>query len=156
MNFSERKNKNIYENFIDYNNFLTTETNNHYSSIFEIKNTENITLEDLNNFNGLDSNNNSKILNNFNKWKEYINKKAKNVKFLIDNLLDSKNKTLSKREFFYYTIFMHISNFKLEDEFILNDYLFLKYLIRQIRSDEKFFNICDDEKMNLIINDYIK
>ena len=156
LNFSERKHKNIYQNFIDYNNFLTTETNNHYSSIFEIKNTENITLEDLNNFNGLDSNNNSKILNNFNKWKEYINKKAKNVKFLIDNLLDSKNKTLSKREFFYYTIFMHISNFKLEDEFILNDYLFLKYLIRQIRSDEKFFNICDDEKMNLIINDYFK
>ena len=156
MNFSERKNKNIYENFIDYNNFLTTETNNHYSSIFEIKNTEKITLEDLNNFNGLDSNINSKILNNFNKWKEYINIKAKNVKFLIDNLLDSKDKTLSKREFFYYTIFMHISNCKLQDEFILNDYLFIKYLIRQIRSDEKFFNICDDEKMNLIINDYIK
>jgi len=78
------------------------------------------------------------------------------VKFFIDSVLDGKNKTLSKREKFYYIIFMLIANTKLEEELILNDCLFLKYLIRQIRSDEKFISVCDDEKMNLILNDYLK
>ena len=155
-NFSERKNKNIYQSFVDYHNGLTTDSNNHYSFILEINNDEPITIDDLNNFNGVDSKINEKILNNFNEWKKYIDKKSIMVKFFIDSVLDGKNKTLSKREMFYYTIFMLIANTKLEEEFILNDCLFLKYLIRQIRSDEKFMDVCDDEKVNLILNDYLK
>ena len=57
---------------------------------------------------------------------------------------------------FYYKIFTLIANIKLEKEFILNDCLFLKYLIQQIRSDEKFISICNDEKVNFILNDYLK
>ena len=154
INFSERKNKNIFQNFIDYNNFLTTDSNNHYSFIFGSKNEENISLEELNNFNNLDSSINLKILNNFNKWKEYINKTSKNIKSLIDNVLDSKNQTLNQREIFYYKILIHISNYESKGEFILNDCLFLKYLIKQIRNDEKFFEICNNEKMKLIIEDF--
>ena len=42
INFSESKNKNIYENFIDYNNFLTSVSYNHYSYILEKKKHVNI------------------------------------------------------------------------------------------------------------------
>ena len=73
------------------------------------------------------------------------------IKYLFDYIFNLKNKEISKRENFYGTIFIHIIDLKSEGEYILNDLLFLKCLIRMIRTDEKFISICDDEKMKNII-----
>ena len=154
-NFSESKSSNIYQSFIDYHKgHLSSLSNNHYSFIIDNKSNEKITIKELNDFNGIDSSINDKILKNYNKWNEYIKMELESlkIKYLFDNIFNLKSKEISKRENFYGTIFIHIIDLKSEGEYILNDLLFLKCLIRMIRTDEKFISICDDEKMKNIIN----
>ena len=151
-NFSDRKSTSIYQSFIDYNKGkLSSQTNNHYSFIFEKKDNEKITLEELNEFNGIDTIINSKILNNYNKWEQYIKKESFKIKELIDEILNSEKDTISKREQFYGFIFLHIADF---NEYILNDHLFLKTLIRTIRADKQFKNVCE-EKIKKFTKNYL-
>ena len=139
--FSDRESTSIYQRFIDYNKGkLSTTTNNHYSFIFEKKDNEKITLEELNEFNGIDSNINSKILNNYYKWKQYIEKESFKLKNLIEKTLNSVEEIISKREMFYGYIFLHLADYS---SYILNDHLFIKALIRIIRFDEQYKSVCD-------------
>ena len=154
-NFSDRNLTGIYQSYIDYHKGkLSISTNNHYSFVLDKKGNE-ITLEDLNEFNGLDSRINSKILNNYNKWIEYNNSEAFKIKDLFEKVLDIKRSSSNKRELFYCYILLNISDIYSTSEYILNDHLFLKALIRIIRSDEKFKIVCDD-KLELIMKDFLK
>ena len=154
-NFSDRKSTSIYQSFIDYNKgkFGIT-TNNHYSFILNKKENEKITLEELNEFNGIDSKINSLILNNYNKWNQYINNESFKEKSLLEKILNSKKGTTSKRESFYSCIFTYLSELEASTEYDLNDHLFFKTLISIIISDEKFKSICVDEKMKIFVKKY--
>ena len=153
-NFTERKSTSIYQKFIDYHKgHLSSLSNNHYTFIFENKPNEEITANELKDFNGIDLSINKKILKRYNDWNEYTKKEVESlkIKYLFDNLFNIKNKTISKRELFYSTIFIHIVDYKNQGEYILNDILFLKCLIRLIRTDYQFLKVCNDEKMEIII-----
>ena len=156
-NFSDRKLTSIYQSFIDFNKGkLSISTNNHYSFALVRKINVKITLDELNDFNGLNSKVNSKILNNYDKWIEYIDNEIFKIKPLFEKALDTKRSSSNKRDLFYSMILISISDINSTSQYILNDNLLLKALIRIIREDEKFKTVCDDEKMKLIIKDYIK
>jgi len=156
-NFSDRKLTSIYQSFIDFNKGkLSISTNNHYSFALVRKINVKITLDELNDFNGLNSKVNSKILNNYDKWIEYIDNEIFKIKPLFEKALDTKRSSSNKRDLFYSMILIAISDINSTSQYILNDNLLLKALIRIIREDEKFKTVCDDEKMKLIIKDYIK
>ena len=92
-NFCDRKLTSIYQSFINYHkDKLSITTNNHYLFILNKKDNEKITLEELNEFNGIDSNINSIILNNYNKWNQYINNESNKVKDLFEKVLNLKEK----------------------------------------------------------------
>ena len=156
-NYSERNLTNIYQNYIDFHKGnLSISTNNHYNFVLNKKDNEEITIDELNEFNGLDSKINSKISNNYNEWINYINEQSPKIKILFEKILDTKRASSNKRKFFYLFILLAISDVNSTCQYILNDHLFLKALIRIIRSDQKFKSVCDDEKMKLAIKDYIK
>jgi len=145
--FSDSESTSIYQSFINYNKgILSSTTNNHYSFIFDKKNNERITLEELNEFNGLDSIINSKILNNYNKWNQYIEKETFKAKDLIQKILNSENETISERDILYNYLFLHLADYSN----ILNEHLLLKALIRIIRSDEQFKSVCDEKAKKFV------
>ena len=153
--FTDRKLTSIYQSFIDYHNGLNITKDNHYLFIFSKKENEKITLEELNEFNGIDSNINEKILNNYNKWKKYINNESSKIKALIDKNLNLNRGPATKRENFYSFIFIYIANLGVSAESQLNDHLFLKSLISIIMSDEQFKSICNDDNFKIILKNYI-
>jgi len=156
-NFSDRKLTGIYQSYIDFHNGkLSISTNNHYSFALDRKRNEKIILKELNEFNGIDSKINSQILNNYNKWIEYINNEDLKFKVLFEKVLELKRTSSNKREIFYSIILACLADLDLASEYILNDHLFLKALIKIIRSDEKFKAICDDEKIKLNLKDLLK
>ena len=155
--FSDRKSSNIYQSFINYHKGeLSSDSSNHYSFILEFKPNEDITLEELNEFNGLGSKINSTISDNYKKWNNYIDNECKKIKKLLDTILNSKIQAMSRREMFFSFVLFHITYSKSEGEYMLNDNLFLKCLIRMIRSDDQFVTVCDDEKMEIMKEDYFK
>ena len=151
-NFTDRKSTSIYQSFIDYNKgkFGIT-TNNHYTFILNKKKNENITLEELNEFNGIDPKINSVILNNYNKWNEYINNEYYRTKALFMKILNSKKGLISKRVTFYSFIFGYISSLEPSTDYDLYDHLFFKTLISIILSDEKFKSICEDGQLEVLL-----
>ena len=156
-NFSDRKLDSIYQSYIDFHKGkFSISTNNHYNFFLNKKGNEKITLNELKEFNGLDSKINSKILNNYNKCIEYIDNEAFKIKFLFEKILDTKRSSSNKRDLFYSMILITISDLNSTSQYILNDHLFLIALVRIIRGNEKFKTVCDDEKMKLIIKDYLK
>ena len=155
-NFSERKITSIYQSFRDYHKGnLNVKTDNHYSFILKKNENEEISIEELNEFNGISSNINDKILNNYKKWNQYINDESSKVKDFIEHILNLKRGTTSKRKKFYAYIFYYISGLGNTGGLNLNDHLFIKALLSIIITDEKFKRILEDEKMKLIINNYI-
>ena len=152
-NFCDRKLTSIYQSFINYHkDKLSITTNNHYLFILNKKDNEKITLEELNEFNGIDSNINSIILNNYNKWNQYINNESNKVKDLFEKVLNIKREITNKRENLYIYMFSYLSNLGDSVEMELSDHLFLKTLISIIISDEQFKNICNDEKMKQLLS----
>ena len=158
--FFDRKIFNIYQSFINYHKGeLSSDSSNHYSFILEFKQNkenEDKTLEELNEFNGLGSKINSTILNNYKEWNKYIDEECKKIKKLLDTILNSKIQAMSRREMFFSFVLFHIAYSKSEGEYMLNDNLFLKCLIRMIRSDDKFVTVCDDEKMEIMKDNSFK
>ena len=156
-NFSERKLSSIYQSYKDYHNGkLTISASNHYDFLLDKNLNLNITLDELNEFNGLHSKINSPILEKYEKWIKFVNSEGIKNKDLFEKILDTKRSSSNKREYFYLFILLTISDLYSTSEYILNDHLFLKALIRIIRADEKFKTVCDDEKMKLNIKDYMK
>ena len=151
-NFSDRKLISIYQSYIEYHKGkLYITSNNPYSFILNKKENEKITLEELNEFNGIDSNINSMVLKNYNKWNQNINNESFKVNDIIEKILNSKKETTSRRNKFYSSILTYLSNLGSLGENELNDYLFLKALISIIISDEKFKSILEDKKFEIII-----
>ena len=151
-NFSDSKPTSIYQNFNDYNNgkYIFT-SDDHYQFIFMKKNAE-ITLEDLNKFNG--NNNaetNSIIFNNYNEWEKNIFNEYLKADILLNKLLFFKNYSKVKIETFYTYIFIHLADFKSEGDCILNDHLFLKSLIKIIKNNPNFKDNNIDEEMKINI-----
>ena len=156
-NFCDRKLTSIYQSFIDYNKGkLCLEKSNHYSFILNKKDNEKITLEELNEFNGIDSNTNSIILNNYNKWNKYINNESNKIKDLFEKILNSKKDIMNKREIFYMYIFLYLSNLGVAADRELNDHLFFKTLISIIISDENFKIIFKDENMKRYTKEHFR
>jgi hypothetical protein len=91
FNFSDNKPTSIYKTFNQYSKgeFIVS-INDHYQFTF-MKNTERITLDDLNEFNGINnSENNSKIFENYKKWKDENRNQYFQVKNLFEKLFNLK------------------------------------------------------------------
>ena len=149
-NFSDFKPTSIYQSFNEYNNGkLILNANDHYQFIF-IKKKEDITLEDLNRFNGKNnSENNYKIFNNYKKWKENMLNEYSNSDILLNKLLYFKNNSQVKIEKFYTFIFIHLADLKSEGDCILNDHIFLKSLIKIIKNNPNYKDNLNDEELEI-------
>ena len=120
-----------------------------------MKKNENITLEELNEFNGMNNTeNNSKVFNNYKEWKKYNHNEYYNVNTLFNKIFNLKNDSKTRRENFYTHILIHLADLKSEGEYILNDHLFLKSLITIIKDDLNFKNYYNDENMEINLKKY--